>query len=163
MNLVEQAKGLLSQAVADLQAEVGQFLTLKARILRLQPDALKNTLLAKQENLEGRLTAAIAQASAMRDAIPTSIMGLSINKLGEYASMVSKAQGLARDVLGLRQEMKAQTAAVEQGAYSATPGATGEQTGIQKVWAFMQSPYGLLLGVGLAAGGWWLYKRTEDR
>ena len=107
------AKAKVEQALADVQAEVGSFLTKKALILRLPDMPLRGELLTAQDDLEQESVAFVARAADLKSRIPDKFSAEMLLNIPRYLNLVQDAIGAAQDGMALRTRMRAHVKGVD--------------------------------------------------
>ena len=117
MALLDKFRDQLDAALAGAQAEVGQFLMQKQRILSLPSSLSKQSLLNENAVIQERATKLIGEGTALKtrvDAFDT----LDFRSYGRIPSMTHDAGVLAASLAALRADMQAHTARVDSAASS---------------------------------------------
>ena len=112
--MLEALKAQLEKAQAKAQEEVGKFLTLKARILRLPQGPEREVLRQRQDTLEARALGLMSQAGNLKEEAsrPIDIMDASsYRRLGDLGRKVPPMVKSLADVIV---DIQAQTREVEK-------------------------------------------------
>jgi len=102
--MFDQIKQAVEQAMADLQSEIGNLFTLKAKILRL-PNPPKDELMAEQTGLEEKVAALMGVLGEIKKQIPASVTDIKLTELSVYQGLISKGFAEAKNAVALRQSI----------------------------------------------------------
>jgi hypothetical protein len=155
MALLDAAKDQLNAALATAQAQVGQFLMQKSRILGLPQTLAKQTLLDENAAIQTRATDVVGKGTALKtqlDAFDT----MSFSSYPKIPAMVSQATSLGGQLISLKGDMSNHVAKVDQATTGVQAPGSAAQAAIQVpgVSASSAKIVGTLLVGGAAYAAW---------
>jgi len=102
--LLDQIKDRLNQSLADLEAEVGEFLKQKSRILSGPRVPVQQALLDENASIKDRAAALMTEAQAVKTSLD-SFDPMDFTRYTKVPSLVKSAGGVVPKVLEMRQSM----------------------------------------------------------